>query len=165
VLVNNAGIGLVGAFEETPRATTREVLETNTFGVMEMTQAVLPRLSRAEVRRVVNVTSSVTLTPMPLAAVSTASKMAIEGFTASLALELDFFDVGIKLVEPGSPLPPHAVGFVTSTMRKRACPCIIRAYASAARSRGAVSIIGRIFSRTLKASVSSLSMAVPVSVP
>ena len=49
----------------------------------------------------VNVTSSVTLTPMPLAAVYTASKMAIEGFTASLALELEFFDVRVKLVEPG----------------------------------------------------------------
>ena len=49
----------------------------------------------------VNVTSSVTLTPMPLAAVYTASKMAIEGFTASLALELEFFNVRVKLVEPG----------------------------------------------------------------
>jgi NAD(P)-dependent dehydrogenase (short-subunit alcohol dehydrogenase family) len=50
---------------------------------------------------VVNVTSSVTLTAMPLAAVYTASKMAIEGFTASLALELEFFNVRVKLVEPG----------------------------------------------------------------
>ena len=48
-----------------------------------------------------NVTSSVTLAPMPLAAVYTASKMAIEGFTASLALELEFFNVRVKLVEPG----------------------------------------------------------------
>ena len=48
-----------------------------------------------------NVTSSVTLAPMPLAAVYTASKMAIEGFTASLALELEFFGVRVKLVEPG----------------------------------------------------------------
>src|SRR5918992_33497 len=50
---------------------------------------------------VVNVTSSATLTPMPLAAVYTASKMAIEGFTASLAHELGFFNVQVKLVEPG----------------------------------------------------------------
>jgi NAD(P)-dependent dehydrogenase (short-subunit alcohol dehydrogenase family) len=47
------------------------------------------------------VTSSVTLTPMPLAAVYTASKVAIEGFTASLALELESFNVRVKLVEPG----------------------------------------------------------------
>src|SRR6185503_20896216 len=43
VLVNNAGIGLLGAFEVTPMATTREVFETNTFGVMAMTQAVIPQ--------------------------------------------------------------------------------------------------------------------------
>lgn len=50
---------------------------------------------------VVNVTSSVTLAPMPLAAAYTASKMAIEGFTGSLAHELGAFDVRVKLVEPG----------------------------------------------------------------
>jgi NAD(P)-dependent dehydrogenase (short-subunit alcohol dehydrogenase family) len=101
VLVNNAGIGVVGAFEATPMATAREVFETNTFGVMAMTQAVLPQFRARRSGVVVNVTSSVTLTPMPLAAVYTASKVAIEGFTASLALELEFFGVRVKLVEPG----------------------------------------------------------------
>ena len=88
-LVNNAGIGVVGAFEATPMATTREVFETNTFGVIAMTQAVLPAFRARRSGVVVNVTSSVTLAPMPLAAVYTASKMAIEGFTGSLALELE----------------------------------------------------------------------------
>lgn len=101
VLVNNAGIGAVGAFEATPMATTRELFETNTFGVMAMTQAVLPQFRTRRSGVVVNVTSSVTLAPMPLAAAYTASKMAIEGFTGSLALELAFFDVRAKLVEPG----------------------------------------------------------------
>ena len=101
VLVNNAGIGVVGAFEATPMATTRELFETNTFGVMAMTQAVLPQFRERRSGVVVNVTSSVTLAPMPLAAVYTASKMAIEGFTASLALELAHFNIGAKLVEPG----------------------------------------------------------------
>ena len=101
VLVNNAGIGVVGAFEATPMETAREVFETNTFGVMAMTQAVLPQLRARRSGVVVNVTSSVTLTPMPLASVYTASKIAIEGFTASLALELGAFDVRVKLVEPG----------------------------------------------------------------
>ena len=82
-------------------ATTREVFETNTFGVIAMTQAVLPAFRTRRAGVVVNVTSSVTLAPMPLAAVYTASKMAIEGFTASLALELEFFNVRVKLVEPG----------------------------------------------------------------
>jgi NAD(P)-dependent dehydrogenase (short-subunit alcohol dehydrogenase family) len=100
-LVNNAGIGLFGAFEATPMATVREVFETNTFGVMAMTQAVLPQLRARRSGVVVNVTSSVTLARMPLVAVYTASKWAIEGFTASLALELEAFNVRAKLVEPG----------------------------------------------------------------
>jgi NAD(P)-dependent dehydrogenase (short-subunit alcohol dehydrogenase family) len=101
VLVNNAGIGVVGVFEATPMATIREVFETNTFGVMAMTQAVLPQLRARRSGVVVNVTSSATLAPMPLAAAYTASKAAIEGFTGSLAHELGAFDVRVKLVEPG----------------------------------------------------------------
>lgn len=101
VLVNNAGVGVVGAFEATPMSTIREVFETNTFGVIAMTQAVVPQFRERRSGVVVNVTSSTTLTPMPLAAVYTASKMAIEGFTASVALELNYFNVRVKLVEPG----------------------------------------------------------------
>jgi NAD(P)-dependent dehydrogenase (short-subunit alcohol dehydrogenase family) len=101
VLVNNAGVGLFGAFEATPMATVREVFETNTFGVMAMTQAVLPQFRARRSGVIVNVTSSATLMPMPMVAVYTASKLAIEGFTASLAFELEAFDVQVKLVEPG----------------------------------------------------------------
>ncbi len=101
VLVNNAGIGLFGAFEATPMATAREVFETNTFGVMAATQAVLPQMRARRAGVVVNVTSSATLAPFPLVAVYTASKTAIEGFTESLALELAELDVRAKLVEPG----------------------------------------------------------------
>jgi NAD(P)-dependent dehydrogenase (short-subunit alcohol dehydrogenase family) len=101
VLVNNAGVGLLSAFEVTPMTTVHEVFETNTFGVMAMTQAVLPQFRARRSGVVVNVTSSATLAPMPLVAVYTASKMAIEGFTASLAFELEAFNVRVKLVEPG----------------------------------------------------------------
>jgi NAD(P)-dependent dehydrogenase (short-subunit alcohol dehydrogenase family) len=101
VLVNNAGIGAIGAFEATSMAVTRELFETNTFGVMAMSQAVIPQMRARRSGVIVNVTSSVTLTAMPLAAAYTASKMAIEGFTGSLALELGFFGVSAKLVEPG----------------------------------------------------------------
>jgi len=101
VIVNNAGIGVVGAFEATPMTTVREVFETNTFGVMAMTQAVVPLFRERKAGVVVNVTSSVTLARMPLAAAYTASKAAIEGFTGSLAFELESFNVRVKLVEPG----------------------------------------------------------------
>jgi NAD(P)-dependent dehydrogenase (short-subunit alcohol dehydrogenase family) len=100
-LVNNAGIGVVGVFEATPMATVRELFETNTFGVMAMTQAVLPGFRARRSGVIVNVTSSVTLAPMPLAAAYTGSKAAIEGFTGSLAHELGAFNVRVKLVEPG----------------------------------------------------------------
>lgn len=101
VLVNNAGIGLLGAFEATPMATVREIFETNTFGMMAMAQAVLPQFRARRSGRIINVTSSVTLAPMPLVAAYTASKTAITGFTESLAHELADFNIDVKLVEPG----------------------------------------------------------------
>jgi NAD(P)-dependent dehydrogenase (short-subunit alcohol dehydrogenase family) len=101
VLVNNAGIGVVGAFEATPIDHVRKVFETNTFGTMAMTQAVIPQMRARRSGVIVNVTSSVTLTAIPLAAAYTASKQAIEGFTGSLAHELGHFGIAAKLVEPG----------------------------------------------------------------
>ncbi len=101
VLVNNAGIGVVGAFEATPMTHIRKVFDTNTFGTMAMTQAVIPQMRERRSGVIVNVTFSVTLTSMPLAAAYTASKQAIEGFTGSLAHELAAFGVRAKLVEPG----------------------------------------------------------------
>lgn len=101
VLVNNAGIGLFGALEAMPMRKVREVFETNTFGAIAMTQAVLPGFRARRSGVVVNVTSSAVLAPMPLVSVYTASKTAIEGFTGSLAHELRAFGVRAKLVEPG----------------------------------------------------------------
>ncbi|QNH14368.1 SDR family oxidoreductase [Xanthomonas sp. SI] len=100
-LVNNAGIGLFGAFEATPMATVREVFETNTFGVMAMCQAAIPRFRQRGAGVIVNVTSSATLAPFPLVAAYTASKTAVQGFTASLRHELQAFGLRVKLVEPG----------------------------------------------------------------
>jgi NAD(P)-dependent dehydrogenase (short-subunit alcohol dehydrogenase family) len=101
VLVNNAGVGAIGAFEATPLEMAREIFDTNTFGVMAVTQAFLPQFRERGAGMIVNVTSSVALARMPLVAVYTASKTAIEGFTASLALELSEFDIGVKLIQPG----------------------------------------------------------------
>lgn len=100
-LVNNAGIGVVGAFEATPMATARAVFETNTFGTMAMMQAVIPQFRERGSGVIVNVTSSVTLAAMPLAGIYTASKTAIAGLSGSIAFELAAFGIHIKLVEPG----------------------------------------------------------------
>lgn len=101
VLVNNAGIGVVGAFEATSLAIAREVFDTNTFGVMSMMQAVIPQFRERKSGVIVNVTSSTTLASFPLAGIYTASKTAIEGLSGSVAHELGAFDIRIKLVEPG----------------------------------------------------------------
>lgn len=101
VLVNNAGIGMFGAFEATPIDTAREIFETNTFGVMAMTQAVIPQFRDRRAGTLINVTSSTVLAPMPLVAIYTASKTAIDGFTGSLAHELNHFGIRVKMVQPG----------------------------------------------------------------
>ncbi|KJC49131.1 dehydrogenase [Bradyrhizobium sp. LTSP885] len=100
-LVNNAGFGAASPFETTPMATVRELFETNTFGTMALTQAVLPQFRQRRAGVVVNVTSSVTLKSIPLIASYTASKAAVNAFTESMALELAQFGVRACLVLPG----------------------------------------------------------------
>lgn len=100
-LVNNAGIGAIGVLEAMTMHKMREIFETNTFGVMAMTQAVIPGFRAQRSGVVVNVTSSAVLTPMPLVSVYTASKTAIEGFTGALSHELAAFGIRAKLVQPG----------------------------------------------------------------
>jgi len=101
VLVNNAGIGVLCALEGISMETAREVFETNTLGTMAVTRAVLPQLRQRKAGVIVNVTSSVTLKPLPLLSVYTASKAAVNAFTESLALELQQFNVRVRLVIPG----------------------------------------------------------------
>lgn len=101
VLVNNAGIGMLKALEGTPMATAREVFETNTLGTIAMTQAVLPQFRERKAGVVVNVTSAVTLVPMLLLSVYSASKAAVNAFSDSLALEVEPFGVRVRVVLPG----------------------------------------------------------------
>ncbi len=101
VLVNNAGIGFLNALEGTPMGTARAIFETNTLGTMAMCQAVLPQFRQRRGGVIVNVTSSVTLRPLHLLSVYTASKAAVNAFTESLALELEPFNVRVRLVLPG----------------------------------------------------------------
>lgn len=101
VLVNNAGIGLLGALEGCSMDKIRSIFEPNTFGTMAMTQAVLPQFRQRNAGVVINVTSSVTLKSLPLLSVYTASKAAVNAFTESLALELEPFNIRVSLVLPG----------------------------------------------------------------
>lgn len=100
-LVNNAGIGLLAPLEGIAMTSVREVFETNVLGTIAMTQAVLPQLRERRAGVVVNVTSSVTLKPLPLLSVYTGSKAAVNAFTESLDLELASFGARARLVLPG----------------------------------------------------------------
>ena len=100
-LVNNAGIGFLNALEGTPIETARQIFETNTLGTIAMMQAVLPQMRGRRDGVVVNVTSSVTYRPLPLLSVYTASKAAVNAFSDSVALELEPFNVRVRVVLPG----------------------------------------------------------------
>lgn len=101
VLVNNAGIGLLGALEGSKMDVMRDIFETNTLSTMAMIQAVLPQFRQRKAGVIVNITSSVTMKPLPLLSVYTASKAAVNAFTESLALELLPFNIRVRLILPG----------------------------------------------------------------
>ncbi|MDE2338485.1 MAG: SDR family oxidoreductase [Gammaproteobacteria bacterium] len=100
-LVNNAGIGLLNALEGTSPQAVRELFATNTLGTLEMTRAVLPQMRTRRCGVIVNVTSTVTVRPLRLLSVYTATKAAVNAFTESLALELEPFNIRVRLVLPG----------------------------------------------------------------
>nr|WP_314093112.1 SDR family oxidoreductase [uncultured Shinella sp.] len=102
VLVNNAGVGMLNAFEGAEMSKIRELFETNVFGAMAVTQSVLPQMRARRSGVIVNVSSTVTLKPLPALSVYSASKAALNAFTESLALEAALFGVRAKLVLPGS---------------------------------------------------------------
>jgi NAD(P)-dependent dehydrogenase (short-subunit alcohol dehydrogenase family) len=101
VLVNNAGIGWLNALEGTSTDMTRRLFEANTFGTMAMARAVLPQMRERGSGVIVNVTSSTTLKAMPLLSAYTASKAAVNAFTASLAEEVAQFGIRVHAVIPG----------------------------------------------------------------
>jgi NAD(P)-dependent dehydrogenase (short-subunit alcohol dehydrogenase family) len=102
VLVNNAGFGAPAPFELTRMETVRALFETNTFGTIAVTQAVLPQMRERKSGVVVNVTSSATLKPLPLVGIYRAAKAAVNAFSESLAIELEPFGVRVRIVLPGS---------------------------------------------------------------
>ena len=101
-LVNNAGIASGGAFEEQSEAEVREQFETNVFGMMAVTRAVLPSMRAAQCGRIINVSSLSGRIAFPLLSVYAATKHAIEGFSEALRWEVEPFGIEVCLVEPGT---------------------------------------------------------------
>lgn len=101
LLVNNAGIAVAGALEETPLADARSLLEVNFFGAMRLTQAVLPVMRSQRSGLIVNMSSLGGLFGLPFQAMYSASKFALEGMSESLRHEVGVHGVDVVLVEPG----------------------------------------------------------------
>lgn len=101
VVVNNAGFGLHGIFEATPREKVLEQFEVNVFGVMDVIRAALPHLVRRGGGAIVNVSSGAGVFTLPMLSLYCASKFALEGFSEALAYELTSQNVRVKIVEPG----------------------------------------------------------------
>ena len=100
IVVNNAGYGLTGALEETSLDEARQQFETNFFGVLRVTNAVLPEMRQAGYGRIVNISSVVGFLPAPYMGIYAASKHAVEGYTETLDHEVRRFGVRAVLVEP-----------------------------------------------------------------
>jgi NAD(P)-dependent dehydrogenase (short-subunit alcohol dehydrogenase family) len=102
VLVNNAGYGQFGPFEEVePQAIERQ-FATNVFGMFNVTRAVLPVMRKQRCGHVINMSSNGGFKGVSGASMYSASKFAIEGFSESLAQEIANFGIKLTLVEPGA---------------------------------------------------------------
>src|SRR6266480_3007968 len=100
VLVNNAGLGIAGAAEESSIQQARALFDTNLFGSIRMTRAVLPQMREQGSGRVINVSSVLGLVPAPFGALYAATKHAIEGYSESLDHEVREHGIRVLLVEP-----------------------------------------------------------------
>ena len=101
VLVNNAGYGLVGAFEELGIEEIKQQYETNLFGVIRVTQAVLPIMRKQKSGIIVNMSSGAGRFGYPNGSAYVSTKFALEGLSESIAYEVEPFCIKIVLVEPG----------------------------------------------------------------
>ena len=101
LVVNNAGIGLLGGAEESSIAQARRLFEVNVFGVVRVVNAVLPIMRQQKSGRIINMSSILGLIPSPFNAFYASTKHAIEGYTESLDHEVRAFGIRVLLVEPG----------------------------------------------------------------
>jgi NAD(P)-dependent dehydrogenase (short-subunit alcohol dehydrogenase family) len=114
VLVNNAGYGLFGAVEEASDGEARAVMDTNFFGVLNVTRAVLPHFRERRAGHIFNIASVAGAIGFPGCGLYSASKFALEGMTEALAVELASFGIRVTIVEPGG----FRTNFSGGSMRK-----------------------------------------------
>jgi NAD(P)-dependent dehydrogenase (short-subunit alcohol dehydrogenase family) len=100
VLVNNAGFGLFGAIEETSEQQARAQMETNFFGLLWMTQAIVPVMREQKSGHIIQVSSFLGLVTLPVLGLYNASKYAVNGLSETLQQEVAGFGIKISLIEP-----------------------------------------------------------------
>lgn len=100
VLINNAGYALMGAVEEATEQEAKAQFETNFFGTLWLTQAVLPIMRNQKAGHIIQVSSVLGLVTLPTLGLYNASKFAVEGLSETLATEVNGFGINITLIEP-----------------------------------------------------------------
>ncbi|XP_072032980.1 retinol dehydrogenase 8-like [Amphiura filiformis] len=101
ILINNAGIGQVGLVEKVPMNQIRMVYETNVFGLIRLTQAVIPGMKSKRAGHIINVSSMAGLFGFPFCDIYASSKFAVEGFSESITPFLKKFNISVSVIEPG----------------------------------------------------------------
>jgi len=102
ILINNAGFLVSGIAEETPIELGRQQLETNFWGTIKVTNAVLPYFRKQKFGKIITVGSIIGLVSFPNAAYYAASKHALEGYFKSLRYELNEFNINVSMIEPSA---------------------------------------------------------------
>ena len=100
VLVNSAGVTLLGATEETSVGEAQALFDTNVFGILRVAKAVLPYMREQRSGRIVNISSVLGFLPAPYMGLYSASKHAVEGLSETLDHEVRKFGIRVSLVEP-----------------------------------------------------------------
>ena len=114
VLVNNAGYGLTGSLEDLSMSEIKEQYETNVFGLIRVTQAVLPTMREQKSGIIVNISSIGGKMAMPLSSPYIGTKFAVEGLSESIAYDLEPFGIKVVIIEPGAIKTNFGTGMVVA---------------------------------------------------
>lgn len=101
VLINNAGLGMIGALEDTTIEESKSIFETNVFGMLAVCNAVIPYMRKNKSGIIINTSSIAGQVGLPYRGVYNATKHAIEGFSEALSMELRPFNIKVIILEPG----------------------------------------------------------------
>jgi short-subunit dehydrogenase len=162
VLINNAGHGMVGYLEETTVEDAKAIFETNFFGVLRMTNAVLPHMRARRSGHIVNVGSLAGLVAVPSEGMYSATKFALEGYSEALWREVKRFNIRVSLVEPGDYDTPIFLQNASQPIAEYRTlhPRVIETRAALLRAGPAPTAVAHLISRIVEHESSRLRYAV-----